>query len=86
VIVVEVQGLVRVDLGLVDALARLQVAASRAGGIVVVRNASDELRELISFAGLDDVLPTYDCDCTDDGRSSNRSGKPNSGNNAGSTK
>jgi len=40
----------------VDALARLQLAASRLGCRVVLANASRELRELIAFLGLEDVL------------------------------
>jgi ABC-type transporter Mla MlaB component len=41
----------------VDALCRLQVAARRLGCRVRLRNASPELRELIAFMGLTDVLP-----------------------------
>jgi ABC-type transporter Mla MlaB component len=41
----------------VDALARLQLAARRNGCRVRLRNASDELRELVVFMGLRDVLP-----------------------------
>ena len=41
----------------VDALARLQLAAHRQGCLVRLRNASDELRELVTFMGLSDVLP-----------------------------
>jgi ABC-type transporter Mla MlaB component len=41
----------------VDALARLQVAARRHGCQVRLRHASNELRELVSFMGLADVLP-----------------------------
>ena len=41
----------------VDALARPQLAARRAGCQVRLRNPSDELRELVSFMGLADVLP-----------------------------
>ena len=40
----------------VDALARLQLAAKRLGCEVRLCNASDGLRELIAFMGLDDVL------------------------------
>jgi ABC-type transporter Mla MlaB component len=40
----------------VDALARLQLAARRHGCQVRLRNASDELRELVAFMGLEDVL------------------------------
>lgn len=41
----------------VDALARLQLAAGRHGCQVRLRNASDELVELVDFMGLRDVLP-----------------------------
>ena len=40
----------------VDALARLQLAARRLGCEIRLRNASDELSELIAFMGLTDVL------------------------------
>ena len=40
----------------VDALARLQLAAHRHGCRVRLRGASDELRALVAFMGLDDVL------------------------------
>jgi ABC-type transporter Mla MlaB component len=40
----------------VDALARLQLAAQRLGCRVRLENASDDLRELIAFMGLRDVL------------------------------
>ena len=41
----------------VDALARLQLGARRHGCRVRLRNASPELRELVAFMGLQDVLP-----------------------------
>jgi ABC-type transporter Mla MlaB component len=41
----------------VDALARLQLAAGRAGCRVRLHHASDELRDLVAFMGLADVLP-----------------------------
>ncbi len=41
----------------VDALARLQLAARRAGCRVRLRRASGELRELVAFMGLTDVFP-----------------------------
>ena len=45
------------DAVIVDALARLQLAARRHGCQVRLRNASDELLELVAFMGLRDVLP-----------------------------
>jgi len=41
----------------VDALARLQLAAGRHGCQVRLRRPSNELRELLAFMGLQDVLP-----------------------------
>jgi STAS domain len=40
------------DLGLVDALLRLQVVARRRGRAVRVRDAPDALRELVELAGV----------------------------------
>lgn len=40
----------------VDALARLQLAARRYGRQVLLRDASDDLRDLVSFMGLADVF------------------------------
>jgi ABC-type transporter Mla MlaB component len=48
---------VSADAVTVDALARLQLAARRTGCLVRLRDASDELRELVAFMGLEDVLP-----------------------------
>ena len=56
VAVCDVRG-VEPDAVTVDALARLQLGARRAGCRVRLRNASDELRELVAFMGLTDVLP-----------------------------
>ena len=50
---------VRADAGTVDALARLQLAARRHGCQVRLRGASSELRELVVFMGLRDVLPEW---------------------------
>jgi ABC-type transporter Mla MlaB component len=48
---------VHADAVAVDALARLQLAAHRRGCQVRLRGASDELRSLVAFMGLHDVLP-----------------------------
>jgi hypothetical protein len=40
----------------IDALARLQLAARRHGCQVRLRHASNELRDLVAFMGLADVL------------------------------
>ena len=44
------------DATTVDAIARLQLAAQRRGCIVRLRNASEELVELVGFMGLTEVL------------------------------
>jgi anti-anti-sigma regulatory factor len=54
-IVVDV-GACAADAVTLDVLARLQLAARRLGRHVRLRGASDDLRRLIAFAGLDDAL------------------------------
>jgi hypothetical protein len=51
----DVRGL-RADVAALDALARLQLAARRAGFELRLAHASAELLCLIAFTGLDDVL------------------------------
>jgi ABC-type transporter Mla MlaB component len=41
----------------IEALARLQLGARRHGCEVRVRHASQQLRDVIAFLGLEDVLP-----------------------------
>lgn len=48
---------VEVDAVAVEALARLQLLARRHRCRIRLRNVSDELRDLITFMGLEDVLP-----------------------------
>lgn len=48
---------VPVDAVTIDALARLQLAARRKGCRIRLLHPSDELRDLVSFMGLEDVLP-----------------------------
>jgi ABC-type transporter Mla MlaB component len=47
---------VAADAVTVDALARLQLAARRHQCVIKLRGASDELRDLVAFMGLADVL------------------------------
>ena len=54
--VINVRG-INPDAVTVDALARLQLVARRHDCQVRLRGASDELRELLAFMGLDAVLP-----------------------------
>jgi hypothetical protein len=56
-LVVDVDSLTRPDLAVVDALARLQLAARRLGGSIRIRHASRELEDLLALAGLGDALP-----------------------------
>ncbi|HWX08508.1 MAG TPA: STAS domain-containing protein [Gaiellaceae bacterium] len=56
VVLCDVHG-VEPDAVTVDALARLQLAAHRRGCQVRLHHASRELRELVDFMGLRDVLP-----------------------------
>ena len=52
----EVDG-IGADAVVVDALARLQLAARRRGCQVRLLHATRELRDLLEFLGLDDVVP-----------------------------
>jgi ABC-type transporter Mla MlaB component len=72
VVLCDVHG-VEADAVTVDALARLQLAARRHGCQVRLDRASDELRQLVRFMGLRDVLP----EC---GYDASRGGRPKSGN------
>jgi ABC-type transporter Mla MlaB component len=56
VVICDVAG-VEPDAVTADALARLQLAAGRHGCQVRLRHASDDLRALLAFLGLADVLP-----------------------------
>ena len=51
----DVEGIVP-DAVTVDALAKLQLAARRRGCRITLENASPELRELVAFMGLTEVL------------------------------
>ena len=56
-IVCDVGALATPDAVTVDVLARLQLTARRLGHELRVRHASCELRELLAFVGLSDVMP-----------------------------
>jgi nitroreductase len=53
----DVSGCESADVATLEMLARLQLAAHRRGLRVVVRGASDDLRDLLAWAGMDDALP-----------------------------
>lgn len=59
------------DAALVDALARLQLLARRLGHHVVLVEAGEDLRALIAFMGLAEILPV--------GGSSGEAGLPGGG-------
>ena len=61
VVHLDVAWLVPADLWAVDALARLQVAASRCERWLLLHGAERGLIELVEFAGLSDVV--YVCSC-----------------------
>ena len=55
-IAIDVHDLCAPDLAVVDALARLHLAARRCGGSIRVVEISDSLRELLDLIGLADLL------------------------------
>jgi ABC-type transporter Mla MlaB component len=55
-LVCDLTGLDSVDLGLVDQMARLRLAARRAGGVVTFQHAGAALRGLLALIGLEDLL------------------------------
>jgi ABC-type transporter Mla MlaB component len=59
----DLAGIADPDVGTVDALARLMLAANRRGCDVSLRNAPTELRELLALIGLEEVVR---CDADSD--------------------
>src|SRR5436190_5185324 len=58
--VCDVQSIGRADAVAIDALARLQLTARRLGCRMRLQHASTDLRNLLAFVGLDDVLLRLD--------------------------
>jgi hypothetical protein len=56
-VVCDAGGLDRPDLEAIDAVARLALAARRLGCGIRLENASPDLRDLVAFVGLAEVLP-----------------------------
>lgn len=56
-VVIDVEGLDRVDVAAVDLLARLKLIAWRRGRLLRIQSASPELRELLALTGLSEVVP-----------------------------
>jgi anti-anti-sigma regulatory factor len=50
------------DMTVIDALARMQLTARRHGRVLRLRNACPALRELLTLAGLTEVLPVLPTD------------------------
>ena len=59
-IICDVSWIARPDATAVDALARLQLTAQRAGRNLLLVGASSELVELLELSGLAQVLPVAD--------------------------
>ncbi|MDX3227992.1 STAS domain-containing protein [Streptomyces sp. ME19-01-6] len=57
-VVVDVGAVRAPDLAVVEALARLQLAARRLGSGILLRGVSGELRAVLARSGLDTALPT----------------------------
>ncbi len=60
VVVCDVGGLIDPDCVAIDAVARLQLAARRRGATVTLLRASNELKELLEFIGLENVIRQYE--------------------------
>ena len=56
VLQIDVRGIARPEAATIDKLARLHIALKGAGFELQICGASDQLRELIAFMGLDEVL------------------------------
>lgn len=57
VVTCDVAAVEHADATAIDALARLQLTARRLGRSIRLRNAPDDLRELLALTGLSDELP-----------------------------
>jgi anti-anti-sigma regulatory factor len=55
-VMVDLSGVTSPDLATIDALTRLELVARRTGRPLMLRNASEQLCELLTFAGLADVV------------------------------
>ncbi len=72
----DVAAIDRIDLALIDRLARLALECRRAGRELQLSEASPALLDLLAFVGLADVLP---CAPGPRAESQSRSGSPNIG-------
>ena len=69
----DLAGIADPDIGTVDALARMTLAAHRRGCAISLRNAPMELRELLALIGLEEVM------CRDAGSGLEPRGEPERG-------
>jgi ABC-type transporter Mla MlaB component len=60
IVVCDVGAVRSVDVGILDALARLELTARRSGGRIRLRRCSPELAALLAFAGLAELFPVED--------------------------
>jgi len=71
-LVCDVTTLTAPDATAVEALARLQLTARRLGRRITLRHACDELRGMLAFAGLDEVLVCADLPLEAEGQTEQR--------------
>jgi STAS domain-containing protein len=71
-LVCDVKTLTAPDAVTVDGLARLQLTARRLGRRITLRHACDELRGMLAFAGLNEVLVCVDLILVAEGQSEQR--------------
>ena len=71
-LVCDVKTLTAPDAVTVDGLARLQLTARRLGRRITLRHACDELRGMLAFAGLNEVLVCVDLLLVAEGQSEQR--------------
>ena len=75
-VVCDVGGIDRPGLEAIDGVARLALAARRLGCGVRLENASPELRDLVAFVGLADVLPCSIASAVESGRQAEQREEP----------
>ena len=76
VLVVDVAGLRRIDMGDLGALVRLQLIARRFGASIELRNACPDITALLHFAGFSELLPCADASGPTGPPSGERRGQP----------
>ncbi len=59
-VIIDVGGLTQLDAAAIDALARLQLVARRLGRQVLLRDAGEDLVDLLQLVGLVDLFPSIE--------------------------